>query len=116
MRRGWIWRGGRAWAVPAALLLAAACVVGVWTRTAYAGPAMLRLLDAADRRCPESITVEFQHPRVADVVAAVDRWAWLRLRESLDGRDRCRPPAMLNSRVTRRTNSIGMVRRAKMLP
>lgn len=89
MKRGWYWRGQRPWAVPSAVLLAAACSGGFWTRTAYAGPVALAMLDAAGRRCPESIEVGYQHPLVADVVAAVNRWAWFRLLEAADGRDRC---------------------------
>lgn len=112
----WFWRGARPWAIPSTILLVAAVGAGVWTRTADAGPFARAVLQAADARCPEAIESEHRPPRIGDAIAAADHWARLRIREKVDGRDRCASPTAFYARLTRGVRRIGMVRRATVLP
>jgi hypothetical protein len=94
----------RAWALPSSIMLIAAAIAGMRTGGDVAGPMTRTILREARAICPAAVARRGRPAIVRDGAAALDQWAWLRLREQRDGVDRCR----LNARLTAGVGRTGM--------
>jgi hypothetical protein len=73
------WRGYRSWAVPSAILLIAAALIGQLWRDRPAGAATAVLVAHIARSCASAAGGMKEPTAVRDGARAIDRWMWRRV-------------------------------------